>query len=135
VTTPTQDVVTALVEDLADVIAAKVIAVLRETVNVQAAEPWRLLDVGEVAMMLGRSPRWVHGAVKERGLPHVRLDGGALAFDPEAVRRWAEARSIPRQTPDPACTALAHPRFPGETGGERIHYPTAFSLQMGRFDP
>jgi excisionase family DNA binding protein len=75
-----------------------------------APEPWRLLDVDEVAATLGRSRRWVHGAVKERGLPFVRLDGGALAFDPEDVRAWARARRVPAAEPTPLATRLQPPR-------------------------
>ncbi len=75
-------------------------------------EPWRLLDVEEVAAILGRSRRWVHGAVKERGLPYLRLDGGALAFDPEDVRAWAQARRVPAAEPDPLAGRWQEPRNP-----------------------
>jgi predicted DNA-binding transcriptional regulator AlpA len=99
--------VETLIARVADAVVDRLATVLGETV--QAEESWRLLNVKEVAAMLGRSPRWVHQAVKDRGLPVIRLDSSALAFDPEAVKAWAKARSIPRQTPDSACTPLAHP--------------------------
>ena len=56
---------------------------------------WRLLTVGEVAKLVGRSPRWVHDAVTNRGLPFVRLDGGGRMFDLEDVRAWVRARRVP----------------------------------------
>ena len=51
--------------------------------------------------MLGRSERSVHTYVKDRGLPYIRLDGGALAFDPDDVRAWARARRVPAAEDDP----------------------------------
>ncbi len=94
VSTSTPELFDALVDEL----VAKVIeGVVAAMATVEPVEPWRLLNVREVAAMLGRSPRWVHGAVKERELPYVRLDGGALMFDREQVIAWAKARSIPRQ--------------------------------------
>jgi hypothetical protein len=90
-----ESTLTALVDLLADAVAERVLARLKPTPAPAQAEPWRLLNVDEVAATLGRSKRWVHSAVKERGLPIVRLDGGALAFDPDAVRAWALARQVP----------------------------------------
>lgn len=57
-------------------------------------EPWRLLDVQETAAVLGRSTRWVRERVRRGDLVHVRLDGGALAFDPDDVREFARARRV-----------------------------------------
>lgn len=43
--------------------------------------------------------------MKDRGLPYIRLDGGALAFDLELVREWALAQSVPALD---ACGRLQH---------------------------
>ena len=86
-------------------------------------EPWRLLGVDEVAAVLGRSRRWVHGAVKERGLPHIRLDGGALAFDLEDVRAWALARRVPAAEGEALAGRLqqaARRAGNGGSGGRRL---------------
>ena len=84
-----------------DELAARVAARLDSATDSPApSSPWRLLDVDEVAAMLGRSPRSVHTYVK-RGLPFIRLDGGALAFDPDDVRAWARARRVPAAEPEP----------------------------------
>ena len=96
---------------LAKVIADKVAAQLLEVIaNVQQPQPWRLLSTTEAAAVLCRSRRWMLTAVKERGLPYVRLDGGGLAFDPEDLQSWARSRRIPpvepRATP---CRGIAIP--------------------------
>src|SRR5262249_50048712 len=68
------------------------------------AEPWRLLNVDEVATRLGRSTRWVRERVKRGQLPHVRLDGGALAFEIEDVQAFAAARRISAAEPPALAT-------------------------------
>jgi len=91
----------AILDDLAARLAARLEQLPDDAHTSSASEPWRLLNVEEVATMLGRSRRWVHGAVKERGLPYCRLDGGALAFDPADVRAWARERRVPAVDDDP----------------------------------
>jgi hypothetical protein len=84
-------------DTILDELAQRVAARLAESNGKQApAEPeaWRLLDVEDVATMLGRSTRWVRERVRRGDLAHVRLDGGALAFDPEDVRAFARARRV-----------------------------------------
>lgn len=93
------NVLEELVADVAERIATRVLAGL-ELPAPAGEEPWRLADVEEVAARLGRSKRWVHGAVKERGLPFIRLDGGALAFDLDDVRAWARDRRVPAAEPE-----------------------------------
>jgi excisionase family DNA binding protein len=83
-----------LIETVAAEIASKVQEQVRASTPVHG-EPWRLLDVDEVATMLGRSRRTIHSFVRDRGLPTIRLDGGALAFDPDDVKQWAKARRVP----------------------------------------
>lgn len=82
-----------VLEEVASLVAGRVLDELGQ--RQEAGEPWRLLDVEEIAGRLGRSPRWVKERVKTAGLPVVRLDGGALAFDLEAVREWALSRQVP----------------------------------------
>ncbi len=90
-----------------DEIAQRVAAILHgKGLDPSPGESWRLLSVDEVAASLGRSRRWVHGAVKDRGLPFIRLDGGALAFDLDDVRTWARGRRVPAETDDPLAGRL-----------------------------
>ena len=81
--------------ELADEVAARVLAQLDQTAT-PAAEPesWRLLSVAEAAERIGRSPRWVRDRAKRGELPRIRLDGGALAFDIDDLRAFAEARRV-----------------------------------------
>jgi excisionase family DNA binding protein len=86
-----------LIDELADRVADRVADRLAaDSARAQdgPVEPWHLLDVDTVARMLGRSRRWVHGATKEKRLPHVRLDGRKLMFDPEDVRAWCRERRV-----------------------------------------
>lgn len=83
------------VDQVAQAVAERVRAELEAADPVVEREPWRLLSVDEVAERLGRSRRWVHQAVKERGLPFVRLDGGSLGFELEQVQAWVRARQVP----------------------------------------
>jgi Helix-turn-helix domain len=90
------DAADRLLEEIVD----RVVGRLEPLLAVGPAEPWRLLDVGEAAALLGRSRSWVQKAVRPvdrggRGLPHVRLDGGGLMFDPEDLRAFALARRVP----------------------------------------
>jgi excisionase family DNA binding protein len=59
-----------------------------------ADEPWRLLNLEEAAARLGRSTRWVRDRVSAGELPHVRLDGGAFAFEVADLRAFAAERRI-----------------------------------------
>jgi excisionase family DNA binding protein len=102
---PVTTAVEGLVDVLVDHVVAGVAAYLEALERPEAAE-WRLLTVREVGARLGRSERWVRQAVKDRGLPHVRLDGGALAFDPDDVRTWADGRRIPARDQDPLAKRL-----------------------------
>lgn len=77
-----------LVEAIAEAVAARL------ELPRAHSEAWRLLDVTETAAMLGRSTRWVRDRAKIGDLPWVRLDGGALAFDPDDVREFARSRRV-----------------------------------------
>lgn len=81
-----------LLEQFVDEIAERVVARLELRAAVE--EPWRLLTLEEAAARLGRSERTVRGWVKAGALHHVRLDGGALAFELEDLRAFAEARRV-----------------------------------------
>lgn len=90
-----------LVELLAETVAPRVAA---ELAGGERAEPvdgelWRLLGVEEAAGRLGRSSRWVRERAKRGELPFVRLDGGALAFELEDLRAFAEARRVAVEAP------------------------------------
>lgn len=82
-----------VVEAIADEVAARVAA---QVAGVSSGEQWRLYTLAEVVDMVGRSERWVRERVKRGELPHVKLDGGALAFDLADVRAFARARRVGR---------------------------------------
>ena len=93
---------------LADALAPNLAEELtRAMPALQVAEPWRLVGVGEVAAMLGRSRRWVHGAVKERGLPYIRLDGGARSRSTITMSRRGHGAAGPGRRERSACGPLA----------------------------
>ena len=86
-----------LVEAIAEQVSGRLVEALGST-----AEPWRLLSVDEVCVMLGRSRRWLFDAIKTKELPHVVMgDRGSLRFDLDSIRRWALERQIPPQPPAP----------------------------------
>lgn len=80
--------------ELADLVALSVVAALAEAPQRDGQETWRLLSVAEAAERLGRSQRWVRERARDGSLPHVRLDGGALAFELADVRAFAGACRI-----------------------------------------
>jgi hypothetical protein len=57
-----------------------------------APEPWRLIPLEEAARRLTRSTRWVRQRKEQIG--YVKLDGGALAFDPSDLEAFARARRV-----------------------------------------
>jgi hypothetical protein len=102
-----------LVADFADALAPRIaVEIAARVPSPVVAEPWRLVGVDKVASALGRSKRWVHGAVKERGLPFVRLDSGSLRFDLDDVRAWALDRRVPAIEDDPLAARLQPARKP-----------------------
>jgi len=113
------ELVDELVAQFADGIAERVVAGLADRVTAPATAPWRLVGVDDVAAALGRSRRWVHGAVKERGLPFIRLDGGALAFALEDVRAWARERRVPAVDGDPLAGRLQPQRNGASSAASR----------------
>jgi Helix-turn-helix domain len=103
-TSPGLDVLLDLVvERLVPSIAAELAALPKAEPE---TEPWRLLTVEDVAARLGRSARWVRDRAKRGDLPFVRLDGGALAFEIEDVRAFAQARRVPAAAPSPLAARL-----------------------------
>jgi len=54
----------------------------------------RVSTLEDVAARLARSERTVRQWVKDGLLPHVRLDGGALAFELKDIRAFAAARRV-----------------------------------------
>ena len=124
------NVLEELVDEIAERISARVLVGL-ERPPAAESEPWRLVDVEEVAARLGRSRRWVHGAVKERGLPFVRLDGGALAFDLDDVRAWARDRRVPAAEPE----ALADRWQEGRNSAPRAGSQTRHRSAMQKAEP
>jgi len=67
---------------------------LRSKPPEQAEDDGELWDVKETARRLGRCTKWIREKAKAGELPYVRLDGGALMFDPDDVRAFARARRV-----------------------------------------
>ena len=68
--------------------------------TVQPPALWRVADL---ALYLGRSPRWIWTALRrpetEPGsLPCRRLPGGTPRFDPREVEAWVQAGCPPAAT-------------------------------------
>jgi hypothetical protein len=75
-----------------------------------AAPPARVLNVADVARLLGRSPGWVYEHAGELGA--FRFGAGPRArigFDHEAIERWKRDRQI-RQAPAAARKRPEHRR-------------------------
>jgi len=81
----------AVLEAFADRVAAKLGDKAPTPV---VPESWRLLTLREAAKRLGRSERWVRERVKSGDLATIRLDRGALAFDPDDLRAFAVERRV-----------------------------------------
>jgi excisionase family DNA binding protein len=107
----------ALLDLLVDRLCERLLPVL-EPVPAEAAQ-WRLLDLDEAAERLGRSTRWVRERVKRGDLPHVKLDGGALAFELADLQAFADARRVG----DKPLAGRLHPsRDPASVNGSRGPY-------------
>lgn len=109
-----------LVVLLAAELAPRVAAELRESLaSTAVAESWRLLDVDEAAACVGRSTRWVRERTKRGELPFVRLDGGALAFELDDLRAFAQARRIAAAEPWALADRLQGALQPASVNGIR----------------
>lgn len=86
------DVLGGLIELIAERVAAKIDP--PQAIPDDGLEDWRLWTLAETAERLTRSERWVRGKARTGELPVVRLDGGALAFDPEDVVAFARSRRV-----------------------------------------
>jgi excisionase family DNA binding protein len=82
-----------LVDEVVDRLTERLRPLLAPVPAEQSA-PWRLLTTEEAAARFGRSERWVRDRVKRGELAYVRLDGGALAFDEDDLRAFAQARRV-----------------------------------------
>jgi excisionase family DNA binding protein len=81
--------------EFVEAVANAVVMQLRPQFEVRnGVKDWELWNIKEAAARLGRSQRTVRKWAKDGRLTHVRLDGGALAFDPEDVQAFARARRI-----------------------------------------
>lgn len=58
----------------------------------------RLLNVEEVADLLGVSEKTIYNWVYERRIPHVKPTRGTVRFKVSALRQWIESRSVPERT-------------------------------------
>ena len=80
----------AIAEALADVLVERALVVERTT-----GHAGRVLDVGQVADLLGRKPAWVYAHATELGA--FRFGDGPkarLGFDRASVERWKRDRQI-----------------------------------------
>ena len=49
----------------------------------------QLWSAEDVARFLGASRSWVYARVASGEMPHLRLSGQMVRFDPDEVRNWA----------------------------------------------
>lgn len=88
------------IDEVANAVAAKLAGQIPMPA---AADDWRLWNLMETADRLLRSERTVREWAKDGRLPHVLLDGGAYAFNPEDVKAFARARRVPlEEVPEPS---------------------------------
>ena len=81
-----------LLEDFADLLAAKIAARIAANGNGHTPEePDQLLTVAEAALRLGVKPRWIYGHAST--LPFVvRLPGRGVRFSARGLQRFIERR-------------------------------------------
>ena len=120
----------ALAEALADVLVERGLVVERTAGSVA-----RVLDVGQVAELLGRKPAWVYAHATELGA--FRFGDGPkarLGFDRASIERWKRDRQI-RNAEDGSRSRRGRLRqdgrprgaslIPYETLGEEAYLPDA----------
>jgi hypothetical protein len=87
----------AIAEALADVLVERGLVVERT-----GGPAGRVLDVGQVADLLGRKPAWVYAHARELGA--FRFGDGPkarLGFDRASVERWKRDRQVPKAEGEP----------------------------------
>ena len=109
--------VRAVAEALADILAERGLVV-----HAAAVSTARVLNVAEVARLLGRKPAWVYAHATELGA--IRFGNGPrarLGFDAAAIERWKRDRQA--CSPEPRAAARRRPRRNAvRTGGNLIPY-------------
>jgi hypothetical protein len=108
----------AIAEALADVLVERGLVVERT-----AGAAARVLDVVQVADLLGRRPAWVYAHAVELGA--FRFGDGPkarLGFDVSNIERWKRDRQAGRREPEAAASAPSVSSR--RRGGELIPYET-----------
>ena len=54
----------------------------------------RLIGYDELARMLGIKKGTAYSWVCRNQIPHIRISGRLVRFDPEAIRRWVKDREV-----------------------------------------
>jgi predicted DNA-binding transcriptional regulator AlpA len=104
-------------EQLADVLTERGLIVTADS------PAGRVLDVGEVAGLLGRSRDWVYehaaelGAFKMGEGPRARL-----GFDAETIEAWKRTRAVGLRSPIPDARPLPRARRRTATTGDLIDF-------------
>lgn len=83
-----------VVDEMAEVIAGRVVERLAPMEQSNGEPDWRLLNLEQAAERLGRSTRWVRERVRRGELPYVRLDGSAFAFELDDLQAFARRRRV-----------------------------------------
>ena len=113
--TPDAATVRAIAEALADVLVERGLVVQRT-----AGPVGRVLDVGQVADLLGRKPAWVYAHATELGA--FRFGDGPkarLGFDRASVERWKRDRQI-RNAEGDSRSRRRRSRQDGRSRGARL---------------
>lgn len=80
----------ALANDLAEQVAAKVVAQLAE--RVEAPTPW--LDVPGAATYLATSEKSVRGLVLRRAIPYEKTPNGRILFHRQELAAWVRGNQL-----------------------------------------
>jgi predicted DNA-binding transcriptional regulator AlpA len=117
--TPDEQGVRELAEALADVLEERGLVTKPEA-------PGRVLNVADVAMLLGRSKHWVYEHATELGaFRFTSGPRGRIGFDREEIERWKRDRQSERRVQPPPRAARRRRRRTGATPVELIPYDPA----------
>lgn len=62
--------------------------------NSGTSNPVRLLNISEVAQVLGVTPKTIYSWVHTRQIPYVKV-GRLVKFDRKDIEAWIQARKVP----------------------------------------
>ena len=118
--TPDEQAIRKLAEALVDVLEERGLFARKDE------PPGRVLNVGDVAKLLGRSRQWVYEHAAELGA--FRFTNGPRArigFDRDEIEAWRRARQAARRVPPPSKHKARRHRHGAAAAVELIPYDPA----------